>query len=217
MNVVALNASPRRDGNSSILLEAASRGARGAGHDVTALQLDDFVDAALRDCRTCRRTDGRCGIEDRYERLLMDHLVPADAILLATPLYWYGMSGQLKTMFDRLFCHMSPAFPESEAVLAGLPHKRVGVLIACEESYPGATLGLRAQLQELTRYLRQDLVDVVVGVGNSRGDVRQDPTDPLDAAASLGRRLFTARVADYCFDTPRGHSVWSADQPPVGG
>lgn len=211
MKVLALNASPRRDGNSSILLEAASQGAGRAGHDVTSLHLDDFVDGALRDCRSCRRADGSCGIDDRYESLLMDHIVPADGILLATPLYWYGMSGRLKTMFDRLFCHMSPSFPESAAVLEGLPRKRVGVLIACEESYPGATLGLRAQLQELTRYLRQDLVDVILGVGNSRGDVLHDPTGPLDAAASLGHRLFTARVADYCFDTPRGRSVWSAD------
>ena len=211
MNVLALNASPRRDGNSSILVEAAVRGAREARHDVTSLQLDDFVEGALRDCRTCRRADGRCGIEDRYESLLMDHIVPADGILLATPLYWYGMSGRLKTMFDRLFCHMSPGYPHSATVLDGLPRKRVGVLIACEESYPGASLGLRAQFQELTRYLRQDLVDIVVGVGNSRGDVLRDPAGPVLAAASLGERLFTARVADYCFDTPRAHSVWSTE------
>ena len=211
MKILVLNASPRRDGNSSILAEAAAGGARDAGHDVTSLQLDDFVEGALRDCRTCRRADGRCGIQDRYESLLMDHIVPADGILLATPLYWYGMSGRLKTMFDRLFCHMSPGYPGSATVLDGLPRKRVGVLIACEESYPGATLGLRAQLQELTRYLRQDLVDIVVGVGNSRGDVLHDPADPLRAAASLGERLLTARVADYRFDTPRAHSVWRTE------
>jgi multimeric flavodoxin WrbA len=208
MKVVALNASPRRDGNSSILAEAAARGAREAGSDVTLLQLDEFVGGALRDCRSCRRADGSCGIDDRYESLLMEHIVPADGILVATPLYWYGMSGLLKSTFDRLFCHMSPGYPHSEAVLDGLPHKRVGVLIACEESYPGATLGLRAQFQELTRYLRQDLVDVVVGVGNSRGDVLRDPEEPIGAAESLGRRLFVSRVADYRFDTPRGHSVW---------
>ena len=210
MKVIALNASPRRDGNSSILAEAAARGAREAGSDVTLLHLDDFMDGALRDCRTCRRPDGTCGIEDRYETLLMEHLVPADGLLLATPLYWYGMSGGLKSLFDRLFCYMSPGYPQSEAVLDRLPHKRVGVLIACEESYPGASLGLRAQFHELTRYLRQDLVDVVVGVGNSRGDVLRDPEGPVDAAESLGRRLFAARVADYRFDTPRGHSVWGA-------
>jgi len=87
----------------------------------------------------------------------------------------------------------------------------VGVLIACEESYQGATLGLWAEFQELTRYLEQDLVDVVVGVGNSRGDVAHDPADPLAAAETLGRRLFESRVADYRFNTPRSHSVWAPD------
>ena len=206
--MLAVNASPRRDGNSSLLVQAAVTGAKEAGHDVTVVQLDDFVDGALRDCRTCRRADGCCSISDDYELLLMDHVLPADGILIATPLYWYGMSGLLKNALDRLFCYMSPGYARSETVLAGLPGKRVGVLVACEESYQGATLGLRAQFQELTRYLKQDLVDVVVGVGNSRGDVCLDPAGPLAAAQAMGRRLFEARVADYQFDTPRGHSVW---------
>lgn len=211
MKVLAINASPRRDGNSSILLGAAVRGAKEAGHHVTLLQLDDFVEGALRDCRVCRRADGSCSIPDDFERLLIDHVLPADGLIFATPLYWYGMSGQLKSAFDRLFCYMSPSWAKSETVLEGLPGKRVGVLIACEESYQGATLGLRAQFQELTRYLEQDLVDVVVGVGNSRGDVAHDPADPLAAAETLGRRLFESRVADYRFNTPRSHSVWAPD------
>ena len=209
--MLAVGASPRRDGNSALLLEAACRGAREAGHHVTEVHLDDFVAGFLRDCRGCRRPDGGCSISDSYEQLLREHLLPADGLLLATPLYWYGMSGQLKATFDRLFCFMSPAYPASEQVLSGLPGKRVGVLVACEESYPGATLGLRAQLHELMRYLRQDFVDMVVGVGNSRGDVALDPSRPLAAAEDLGRRLFDARVADYRFDTPRSHSVWTGD------
>lgn len=211
MKVLAVNASPRRDGNSALLVQAAVRGAQSSGHDVTLLQLDEFVEGSLRDCRSCRGPDGSCSIPDDYERLLIDHVLPAQGLIVATPLYWYGMSGRLKTALDRLFCYMSPGYRQSDSVLAGLPGKRIGVLIACEESYQGATLGLRAQLQELTRYLKQDLVNIVVGVGNSRGDVSLDPNDPLAAAEDLGRRLFTARVADYCFDTPRGHSVWTPD------
>ncbi len=209
MKVLAINASPRRDGNSSLLVEAAVLGAQKAGHNVTLLQLDDFVEEALRDCRSCRRADGSCSIPDDYERLLIEHMLPAQGLLLATPLYWYGMSGRLKTAFDRLFCYMSEGYANSNTVLDGLPGKRVGVLIACEESYQGATLGLRAQFQELTRYLKQDLVNIVVGVGNSRGDVSLDPAEPLADAEEMGRRLFAARVADYRFDTSRSHSVWA--------
>jgi multimeric flavodoxin WrbA len=208
--VLVLKASPRRDGNSALLAEAAAAGAREAGHEVTVLHVDDFVEGMLRDCRTCRQDDGTCGIGDGFERLLLDHVVPADALVLATPLYWYGMSGRLKSAVDRLFCVMSTGHPQSGTVLAGLPGKRVAVLIACEESYRGATLGLQAQFQELTRYLRQDLVGVVVGIGNSRGDVRLDPGNPLGAASDLGRQLFDIRVTDYRFDTPRDNEVWSA-------
>jgi len=211
VKVLAVGASPRRDGNSASLLQAACAGAREAGHEVTAVHLDDVVAGFLRDCRRCRRPDGSCSIPDSYEQMLLEQLLPADGLLMATPLYWYGMSGQLKATFDRLFCFMSPDYPGSRQVLNRLPGKRVGVLVACEESYPGVTLGVQAQLQELTRYLRQDLVDVVVGVGNSRGDVTLDPSGPLVAAEELGRRLFDARVADYRFDTPRGHSVWRPD------
>jgi multimeric flavodoxin WrbA len=210
MRVLVLKASPRRDGNSALLADAAAAGAQQAGHEVSVRHLDDVVEGMLRDCRSCRRPDGSCGIDDGYERFLLDDLVPADALVLATPLYWYGMSARLKSAVDRLFCFMSDGYPHSGTVLAGLPGKRVAVLIACEESYLGATLGLQAQFQELTRYLRQDLVGVVVGVGNSRGDVRLDPGDPLGAAAELGRRLFDVRVTDYRFDTPRGNAVWSA-------
>ncbi|MBB3084615.1 flavodoxin family protein [Geodermatophilus sabuli] len=210
MRGLVLKASPRRDGNSALLADAAAAGVREAGHEVTVLHLDDFVEGMLRDCRTCRHDDGACGIPDGYERLLTEHLVPADALVLATPLYWYGMSARLKSTVDRLFCFMSEDHPGSAAVLAGLPGKRVAVLIACEESYRGATLGLQGQFQELTRYLRQDLVGVVVGIGNSRGDVRHDPGDPLRAAADLGRRLFDLRITDYRFDTPRDNAVWSA-------
>jgi hypothetical protein len=96
------------------------------------------------------------------------------------------------------------------AVPAGLPGKRVAVLIAREKSHRGATLGLQARFQGLTRYLRQDLVGVEVGIGDRLGDVRLDPGGPLGATAELGHQLFDVRVTDYRFDTPRANAVWSS-------
>lgn len=212
MRVLVISASPRRDGNSWTVSEAAAKGAREAGHDVDVVYLSDFVEGMLRDCRGCRLRDGACGIGDGYQRLLLDHVLPADAIVYATPLHWYGMTARLKAFFDRLFCHTAASSPHAERVNAGLPGKRVAVLIACEESYRGATLGLEAQFQELARYLHQELVGVVVGIGNSRGEVECDPGGPLDRAAELGRRLFDVRVTDYRLDTARSNRVWAAGQ-----
>ncbi len=212
MKVLVLSASPRREGNSWALAQSLARGAEEAGHTIDFVHLDDFVDAPLGDCRSCRLGDRSCGIADGYERLLVDHVLPADAIVYATPLHFYGMTGRLKSFFDRLFCYTSASSPHTGDVVPGLMHKRAAVLISCEESYRGATLGLEAQFQELTRYLRQDLVGVVVGIGNSRGEVERDPARPLAAAADLGRRLGDAPVTDYRLDTDRSNRVWG---PPV--
>lgn len=141
---------------------------------------------------------------------MLDQVVPADGLLIATPLHYYGMAARLQAFFDRVFCYTAGEAPEADQVLAALPGKRIGLLIASEETYPSAPLGLVHQIQEIARYNRQHLVGVVYGHGNSRGDVAKDPRRPLDQAAELGRTLFTAPTTDYRFDTPRRSSVWSA-------
>ena len=55
-----------------------------------------------------------------------------------------------------------------------------------------------------------ELVGVVHGIGNSRGEVARDPAVPLDAARELGRRLFELRSTDYRIDTERPDAVWGS-------
>ncbi|MEO8687304.1 MAG: flavodoxin family protein [Solirubrobacteraceae bacterium] len=215
MNVLVVNASPRRDGNSARLALASAEGAREAGHVATLVHLDDHLQHFLRDCRRCRDEHGRCTIEDGYERLLRDHVIPAEAMVLATPLYWYGVSGQLKTFFDRMFCFISASQPDSEHFVSGLSGKRLAVLIAAEETYPGAALAVTHQIQEYARYTHSALVGMVRGIGNKRGDVELDPSDPLHAARELGRTLADRHSTDYRIDTDRPASTWPS--PTVAG
>lgn len=211
MRVLALSSSPRKDGNSRLLAETVLGGAASRGHDVELVDLDDVLTAPLRDCRTCRLADGRCGIGDGYGRLLHESVLPADALVLATPLYWYGVSGQLKIFLDRLFCYIKADYPGADGVQAGLMHKRLAAVLSAEESNLAAGFGVTAQLQELARYLRGDLVGVVRGIGNSRGEVRRDPARPLDDAHRLGVRLFDAQVTDYRMDSERSGVIWPID------
>ncbi|MBX8687989.1 flavodoxin family protein [Mycobacterium sp. 20091114027_K0903767] len=212
MKVLVISASPREDGNSHLLAEAACAGAGSAGHDVEHVFLDEYVDRMLTNCRRCRTTDGLCSLDDRYESLLLEKMLPADGIIYAMPLYFYGMPARLKTVFDRLFCYTANSAPQQEQVVGGITDKTVGVLISCEESYVGATAGVIAQFQELTRYLDQSLAGVVVGNANSRGEIACDPADPLSRARDLGARLFDIRVTDYRLTTVRSNKVWD----PVG-
>lgn len=206
---LVISASPRRDGNSHLLAASAAAACTDAGQQVDHVFLDDYVDRSLANCRQCRRpSDGQCSLDDRYRELLLDKIIPADGIIYAMPLYFYGMPGRLKTVFDRLFCYTSNSAPEQADVVAGIMGKRVGVVISCEESYQGATIGVIAQFQELTRYLNQELTGVVVGNANSRGEIVQDPRDAVAQARQLGRNLFDSRVTDYRLDTVRSTRVW---------
>ncbi|MCG7606065.1 MULTISPECIES: flavodoxin family protein [Mycobacterium] len=212
MKLLVISASPREDGNSHLLAEAACAGAESAGHDVEHVFLDQYVDRMLDNCRRCRTPAGFCSLDDHYESLLLDKMLPADGIIYAMPLYFYGMPARLKTVFDRLFCYTANSAPQQEQVVGGITDKTVGVLISCEENYVGATAGVIAHFQELTRYLDQSLAGVVVGNANSRGEIACDPTDPLSQARDLGARLFDVRVTDYRLTTPRSNKVWD----PVG-
>jgi multimeric flavodoxin WrbA len=210
VKTLVVSASPREDGNSHVLARSAIDGARSAGHDVQHVFLDEYVQRMLDNCRRCRSVDdGSCALDDRYEELLVDHILPADGIIFAMPLYFYGMPARLKTVFDRLFCYTANSAPLQDQVVSEIMDKRVAVLISCEESYVGATQGVIAQFQEITRYLRQDLVGVVVGNANSRGEIVRDPSDPLSCARDLGARLFDVRVTDYRLDTARSNRVWA--------
>lgn len=213
MKILAMSSSPRNDGNSRLLAQAVLDGAAARGHGVELVDLADKVTAPLRDCRVCRRDDGACSIEDDYEHLILQKVLPADAIVFATPLYWYGISGQLKIFIDRIFCYMKSDYPGWESVRDRLIGKRMVVAVSSEESYPGAVAGITAQMQEFARYLHSELVGVVRGIGNTRGEVERDPARPLDQARDLGARLFDERSTDYRIDTPRSSVVWPT---PVG-
>lgn len=208
MKVVALHSSPRLGGNSEALARACLTGAATAGHETELIHLPDHVKGHLRDCRTCRAPSGSCTIPDSYEALLLETIVPADALLYATPLWWYGAAGYLKTWVDRLFCFLADSYPRHVDVSEGLRGMRIGLLVSAEETYPGAIVPLVAQVQELSRYLHQLFVGVIRGTGNSRGEVVRDPELPLEAAERFGQRLFEMTSTDYRVDTPRSNSVW---------
>jgi multimeric flavodoxin WrbA len=209
MNVLIVSSSPRRNGNSRLLADAALEGAHEAGHDAEVVHLDDHLRHFLRDCRECRDAQGRCTIDDGYETLLRERVLPADGIVFATPIYWYGVAGQLKTFFDRMFCFIAASEPDSERFVAGVVGKRLGLLMSGEETYPGAALGLIHEIQEYARYTHSDFIGYVCGIGNKRGDVLRDPEDPVGAARELGRTLFERMATDYRIDTERPGSTWA--------
>lgn len=99
-NVVIISSSPRAGGNSETLAKEFQRGAEAAGHNVEFISLRDYEFKYCIGCYACAK-NGKCFQNDGMNEL-SEKLVAADAIVFATPVYFYSMSGQLKVFIDRL-------------------------------------------------------------------------------------------------------------------
>ena len=101
-NVVILAASPRKGGNSDLLCDQFRRGAEEAKHEVEVVYLRDRRIEHCAACGFCKSSGGRCARQDDMAEVL-DKMVHADVIVMATPIYFYTMNGQLKTLIDRTY------------------------------------------------------------------------------------------------------------------
>lgn len=146
-DVLILVGSPRKQGNSALLAGAVCRGVLESGGSACVRHLDDHLTSFLRDCRSCRKADGECSIEDGFRELFLGDYLPARGVVFCSPVYWYGLSAQMKAFFDRTFCYYAASYPSSPEVMRGMSGKRVGLVLASEETYPGASLGIAHQIQ----------------------------------------------------------------------
>jgi len=99
-NVLIINSTYRKGGNSEVLAEQFKKGAEEAGNTVNEISLRDIDLKFCIGCLSCQKT-GKCVLHDSMNELL-PLVRNADVLVFATPVYYYCMSGQLKTFLDRL-------------------------------------------------------------------------------------------------------------------
>ena len=99
--VLVISASPRKGGNSDILCDEFIRGAKDAGNETEKIFLKDKKINYCTGCGFCNTNDyTECSQKDDMAEIL-DKMVEADVIVMATPVYFYTMNGQMKTFIDR--------------------------------------------------------------------------------------------------------------------
>ena len=99
-NILILSTSPRKNGNSEMLAREFARGAEEAGHNVELLSLHDKTIGFCKGCLACQKTQ-QCVIHDDADAIVRK-MKDAEVIAFATPIYFYEMCGQMKTLLDRL-------------------------------------------------------------------------------------------------------------------
>ena len=179
-NIVILNGSPRKNGNTSALVQAFTKGAQSAGHTVTEFFLDKMD---IRGCKGC--FGGHSGREcPCVQRDDMAQIYPAvkdsDVVVLATPLYYWNMSGQIRTAVDRLF-----ALEEGDGnLLRG--HNRASALLMAAEGHGFEDVLL--YYNHLMGHLNwKNLGHVLAGGNGDVGDIEGKPE--LQQAYNLGSSI----------------------------
>jgi multimeric flavodoxin WrbA len=98
--VLILSASPRKGGNSDLLCDQFLRGAKEAGNQAEKIFLRDRKINYCRGCGECQGNGGKCIQRDDMAEVL-NKMISADVIVMATPVYFYTMNARMKTLIDR--------------------------------------------------------------------------------------------------------------------
>lgn len=98
--VLILSGSPRKNGNSDLLCNEFMRGALESGNQVTKIRVVEKKIAPCTGCYHCQKSKGVCAIKDDMADVLQQ-IIDADVIVLASPVYFYSISSQLKALIDR--------------------------------------------------------------------------------------------------------------------
>lgn len=98
-HILILSTSLRKNSNSDALAESFANGAREAGNQVEQISLRDKTIGFCKGCLACQKT-GRCVIHDDADTIAQK-MLHADVLVFVTPIYYYEMSGQMKTLLDR--------------------------------------------------------------------------------------------------------------------
>lgn len=177
MDILVLTGSPHREGSSALLAESFVRGAQEAGHHVARFDAAFCRIGPCVACDGCAET-GVCVLKDEFEAL-RPHLLAADLVVFVTPLYYFGMSAQLKRVIDRFYSVNSQLMESA---------KQAMLLVTAGDTDPTVSDALEAHFQAICSYLRwQDGGRLLAHGVNTRADLEQ--TDFPQKAYAMGRTL----------------------------
>jgi multimeric flavodoxin WrbA len=115
-NIVVLSGSPRKGGNTDKLTAAFIEGAESAGKSVTCFRPADMNISGCRGCGHCFKETGVCVQKDDMRQIL-DALRKADTLVIASPVYYFGVTAQLKLAIDRTYATLKERLPVRQAAL----------------------------------------------------------------------------------------------------
>lgn len=179
MKVFSVLGSPNKNGNTAALLKEFLRGVQEnhEGVEYSEVFLQEKKISGCTACNSCRNDTKGCIIKDDMQ-LLYEEVKSSNILVLATPIYWWNMTAQLKTFIDRLYALRSPDFKGKEIVLI-MTHEGT-------EEDSGAKV-VESSIEQMTEYLG---VKFIRKYGVSTGKITvSDNKEALEKAYAMGKDL----------------------------
>jgi multimeric flavodoxin WrbA len=179
--ILILKSSPRQNGNSNTLADALENGASQEGAMVESICLHDLDIRPCDGCDECVHT-GICVIKDDMQAIY-PKLLTADALVLASPIYWFTYSAQLKLCIDRWYALWN--FKKDL-----FKSKPFGILLTYgdEDLYNSGGINAILTFETMLRFLQAPLAGMVHGSLMDIGDANKHP-ELLEKANQLGMKL----------------------------
>ena len=184
-NILILESSPRKKGNSAVLAERAAAGVRDTGVEVETIHLHGLNIAPCNHCDGCIRQRQFCVVQDDMQGIY-PKLASADGLILASPIYWFTYNAQLKLCIDRWY----GLWQIQHDVFKGKP---VGAILVYGDSDLYTSGGINAihTLETTFRFMGANMAGFVYGTTNDVGDAANDP-QLMESAYRLGKKVADA-------------------------
>jgi multimeric flavodoxin WrbA len=176
LKVLGIVCSPRKAGNTEILVREALAGAKENGADVELLRICDMNIAACDGCQTCHQS-GECRIKDDMQKVY-EKILTSNGIILGSPVYFWSVSSQAKKLMDRTYALRYPHHK--------LENKVGGAIAATGRRGSVNTLSIINNF-----FLGHDMLVAGLGIsgyGTEKGEVRHDKRG-MQGARSLGKQV----------------------------
>jgi multimeric flavodoxin WrbA len=188
MKVLGLFGSPRRGGNTDILLEEALKGAEKEGAEIERLYLSDLKMTPCRECHGCDET-GNCIILDEMQKIY-PKLLEADVIILASPIFFYGVTAWAKILIDRSQALWAKKYLVKDPSMGKGGKRRKGFFISVgatkgQKVFEGAILTVKYFFDVLNAEYTGELL--YKGV-DGKGEILKH-SEALEQAREAGRKL----------------------------
>jgi len=188
--MLGISGSPRRGGNSELLLDSALAGGRAAGAEIDKIRLVDLAIAPIQEVEYDRVGDDGLSVIDDDLRAVCREIQACDSLILASPIFFGSLSGQMKVMIDRFQCVW---ISRHRLGHAPFPGRRRGALLCVSAAHRTAFFGnARSIVGNFYSLINVEYAEELYCSGvDARGQVKDHPLC-LERAFELGRKLASA-------------------------